>query len=171
MVLDCGVIFNRDEFADYTEHQATLTTLDDGTKYQDYTYAVMADDDTDDYNLSEGGLTLTVEYDGVVKQTLAAPQYRPDGANVNYDGRKFFFFGCFRPQYGFVDTRGAGFYDKDDAVFAGLRSKDSGLCKALLNWPAPGFNPYVQTGSGGENGGVNHAPAQWYCSFFPKACT
>ena len=155
MVLDCGARFSKEEFADYSEHHGTLTTLEDGTKYQDYTYAVIADDDSSVYNLSEGGPTLTVEYDGVVKQTLAAPQYRPNGANVNYDGRELYFFGCFRPQYGYVDTRGAGFYDTNDVVVAGLDVLDVGLCKELLNWPAAGFNPYVQTGSGAEDPGTH----------------
>ena len=104
------------------------------------------------YNLSEGGPTLTVEYDGMVKQTLAVPQYRPTGANVNYQELRYYFFGCFRPQFGFVDTRGAGFYADDEIVFAGLDILDAGLCKALLSWPAAGtgFNPYDQSGSGDE---------------------
>jgi len=156
----CGVLFSDNDYADYdteniaVEH-ATLTTLDDGTKYQDYTYAVMAMRSSEsEYNLSEGGPTLTVEYGGVVKQTLAVPQYRLGGANLNYDadnGRSDYFFGCFRPQYGYIDTRGAGFYDFDTPVFAGLDILDVGLCKALLGWTdGTGFNPHEQSGSGDE---------------------
>jgi len=155
----CGVIFSGNDFADYdteniaVEH-ATFTTVDDGTKYQDYTYAVIADRAGSEYNLSEGGPTLTVEYGGMVKQTLAVPQYRPGGANLNFDaenGRAYYFFGCFRPQYGYVDTRGAGFYDYDTPVFAGLDIWDVGLCKALLGWTdGTGFNPHEQSGSGDE---------------------
>ena len=135
------------------EEHATLTTLADGTTYQQYSFAVFVTKDIN-YNLSEGGPTLTVEYDGVAKQTLAIPQYRvatpPTGANINFDARFYYFFGCFRPQYGFVDTRGAGFYAADTVVFAGLDIFDAGLCKELLSWRGTGFNPYVQTGSGDE---------------------
>ena len=104
--LNCGFLLSsEDEDADFdagnvAEEVATLTTLDDGTKYQDYTYAVFANKYSG-YNLSEGGPTLTVEYDGMVKQTLAVPQYRPTGANVNYQELRYYFFGCFRPQFGF----------------------------------------------------------------------
>jgi len=159
---DCGAITSEDETAGYVlpglqnvaEESARLTTLADGTKYQDYTYAVFAEHD--DYNLSENGATLTVEYDGVVKQTLAVPQYNPDRPfeNVNYDadiGRGYYFFGCFRPQTGTVDTRGAGFYYDDSVVFGGLELWDAGLCKALLDWSGGlGFNPHEQSGSGDE---------------------
>jgi len=132
------------------EH-ATLTTLPEGTKYQDYTYAIIAHKKSS-YNLSEGGPTLTVEYDGVVMQTLAVPQYMIGGANVNWDyadGRYYYFFGCFRPQYGFVDTRGAGFYYVDTHVIGDKDIYDVGLCKELLDWTdGVGFNPHDQSGSG-----------------------
>ena len=147
LVLDCGasVSVSVDEFADYSEEHGTLTTLEDGTKYQDYTYAVIADNEDGDDNLSLTRPTLTVEYDGVDKQTLAIPQHRPNGASVNPGSRDYYFFGCFRPQFGFVDTRGAGFYRSWDFVVAGLDVLDVGLCKELLNWPlaGTGYNPYV----------------------------
>ena len=49
-----------------------------------------------------------------------------------------------------MDIRGAGFYDSNDFVLAGLGIYDVSLCKELLKWPAAviGFNPYVQRGSG-----------------------
>ena len=162
MLIDCGAVVSSDDEADYDgedipEEHATLTTLPDGTKYQDYTYAVMVYQ-SDEYNLSEGGPTLTVEYDGVVKQTLDVPQYRPTGANINYDERDHYFFGCFRPQHGFVDTRGAGFYNDDD-VIAGVTIYDAGLCKELLGWTAgTGFNSYVRSGSGDETYTTTPAP-------------
>jgi len=153
---DCGVLFSEDDYADYedgnsAEEYATLTTLPDGTKYQDYTYAVIAYK-KDPHNLSEGGPTLTVEYDGAVIQTLAIPQYSLGGVNVNWDhdvGRYYYFFGCFRPQFGFVDTRGAGYYYADTHVIGDKDIHDVGLCKELLDWTdAAGFNPHDQSGSG-----------------------
>ena len=98
-----------------------------------------------------------MEYNGVVKQTLAIPQYVADGVNLNWaspDGplRNYYFFGCFRPQIGFVDTRGAGFHDSDTFVINGLGIFAPGLCKETLSWTSGyGFNPFEQSGSGDED--------------------
>ena len=134
------------------EESATLTTLADGTKYQDYTYAILVFMGNWLNNLSEGVPQLIVEYDGVVQQELSIPQY--DGTtNINSEWREYYFFGCFRPQLGRVDTNGSGFYnekddaeDVEDAVIIGdLDILHVGVCKALLDWSGgPGFNHYQQ---------------------------
>ena len=144
---------SEDEFTDWdynpnlAEESATLTTLADETKYQDYTYAVLVYIEDWFTNLSEGVPQLIVEYDGVVMQELSIPQY--DGStNVNSHWREYYFFGCFRPQLGRVDTNGSGFYDDDgdDAVIIGdLDILHAGVCKALLDWSGgPGYNHYQQ---------------------------
>ena len=127
------------------EESATLTTLADGTKYQDYTYAVLVYMEDWLNNLSEGVPQLIVEYDGVVMQELSIPQY--DGnTNINSQWREYYFFGCFRPQLGRVDTNGAGFYhdDGEDAI-GDLDILHAGVCQALLDWSnGPGYNHYQQ---------------------------
>ena len=89
------------------EKTHTLTTLDDGSKYQDYTYQVIAEyggSNGDEY-LEEGKPQLIVEYDGDVKQVLTVPQ--DDGVVDHIDSDDepyYYFFGCFRPQLGIVET-------------------------------------------------------------------
>jgi hypothetical protein len=166
-VVACGALFSEDDSTLYddvpniAEESATLTTLADGSKYQDYTYAVIVYNNNL-YNPSVGWPTLTVKYNGLVKQTLAIPRYAAGGPNLNYGGaglfRNYYFFGCFRPQLGFVDTRGAGFHDStvggatDTAVLNGLGIFSAGLCQATLGMASGyGFNPHKQSGSGDES--------------------
>jgi len=116
----------------------TLTLTDDGAKYQDYTYQVIAEYDDDGHYLDDGFPQLTVEYGGQVVQVLKAPQF--DGTtdvDPDVSDKEFYFFGCFRPQLGLVDTRGAGFFDSDYEVdfTNGLELWDASLCKELLKWP------------------------------------
>jgi len=123
----------------------TLTKLPDGSNYRDFTYALAAVVFPD--NASTSRTKLRVSVDGKDRQVLDVPRW--DGTtNVNYDGRVAYFFGCFRPQSGLVDTRGAGFYNMDSKLFE-LGITDGGLCKALLDWTGgPGFNPYDGSGNG-----------------------
>jgi len=118
----------------------TLGTADDGSKYQDYTYQVIAEYSSE--YLDVGKPTLTVEYGGEVKQILSAPQ--ADGfVDVDADDdTSYYFFGCFRPQLGIVDTRGAGFHEYEVNNMNGLQIYyDYNLCKALQDWPGtPGNN-------------------------------
>jgi len=144
----CGVIPDPDyyDYA-YEDHVPNrgdkthiLTTLDDGSKYQDYTFQVIAEYNND--YIDEGSPQLTVELGGEVKQVLSVPQ---DDGIVDVDSNDevwYYFFGCFRPQLGIVDTRGAGFYYYEVDNTNGLRIYfDYNLCKALLDWPGtPGYN-------------------------------
>jgi len=161
---DCGVSVSSDDEAAFGsknrgEEIATLTTLADGTTFQDYTYAVIAE--YYDHNLSDGSPVLTVTDDdgGDVIQTLAIPQF--DGVtNINYDWRSNFFFGCWSSPKRKIITTGAGFYETDDkvkykvgnqVVNTGLTIRDAGLCKTLgVNPASSGFNPYPQSGTGDE---------------------
>lgn len=143
----CGAEMSEDGYTDWdynpslAEESATLTTLADGTMYQDYTYAILVYMEEWFNNLREGGPQLIVEYDGVVQQELSIPQY--DGTtNINSQWKEYYFFGCFRPQLGRVDTRGSGFYNDDgeDAI-GDLDILNVGVCKALLDWSGdPGYN-------------------------------
>jgi len=147
----CGVVNYSADYLDYYDDDSdqspskdiiTLGTSSDGTNYRDFTYGLIAGFPFVDASMSRVKLTVTV--DGRDRQVLAVPQW--DGTtNVNPDGRFLYFFGCFRPQTGLVDTRGAGFYMEDSAFFADFA--DGGLCKALQDWTGwPGFNPYEPAG-------------------------
>jgi len=156
MADDCGFDIDDIDYEDAYDYYGsgsgpskftiTLTKMPSGSNYRDYTYAVFARVIPD--NASTSRTKLRVSVDGNDRQVLAVPQW--DGTtNVNYDGRVLYFYGCFRPQSGLVDTRGAGFFDYEDSVIAGLGPGDDGLCYALLNWTdEPGFNPYDGSGSG-----------------------
>jgi len=152
----CGASVSDDATHTYgivgrAEETATLTTLDDGSKFQDYTYAVLAE--TVDYNLSEGSPILVVtDDDGDVVQTLAIPQY-DEVTNINLDFKGFFFFGCWSSPLKKMVTTGAGFYTSDDHVKynvgsevkdTGLTFEDPGLCGVLLAQSVSAFNPYTQ---------------------------
>jgi len=161
---DCGVSISSDDshsfgFSGRAEETATLTTLSDGTKFQDYSYAVLAE--YTDYNLSEGSPILVVtDDDGDVVQTLVIPQY-DEVTNINYDFKSLFFFGCWSSPKRKMVTTGAGFYDVGDNVKykvggqiidTGLNVLDSGLCSTLgVDSASSGFNPYEQSGTGDEH--------------------
>jgi len=160
----CGASVSDDDehafgIAGRAEETATLTTIDDGTKFQDYTYAVLAE--YFDYNLSEGSPILVVtDDDGHTVQTLAIPQY-DEVTNINFDFKSYFFFGCWSSPLKKMVTTGAGFYNSDDnvkynvgsqVIDTGLTLDDPGLCGKLLAQPVSAFNPYTQSGTGVETG-------------------
>merc|ERR1719186_1327532 len=142
----CGVIIGPDTVVDNSggvyvaEQDALFTQLDDGTKYQDYTYQIIATKSSYNPSLSDG--ELVISYEGEVKHIVKIPQY--DGAdNVNNAGRANYFFGCFRPYAGgyYLDTNGAGFYDDADVIIGDLKVLDNGLCNALRMWTGSvGYN-------------------------------
>jgi len=174
--IGCGAIGGPQSHTDHSagvmqaELTFTLTQLDDGTKYQDYAYQVVAYFNEDNPSISKG--ELVISYEGEVKQIVKIPQYSghdhhhdddddnddghhhdsPDHVDnhqhdhVNNYGRKHYFFGCFRPYVGgyFLDTNGAGFYDNYPSsldVIAGFKILDNGLCNALREWTGPaGYN-------------------------------
>jgi len=153
----CGVRVSSDAehpfgFAGKTEETATLTTIDDGTKFQDYTYQVIAQ--YTDYNLSEGSPVLVVTDDaGHTVQTLAIPQY-DEVTNINGEYKAYFFFGCWSSPMKRMVTTGAGFYTDTDTVKYKVGSvvRDSSLslfnpalCRYLLSQPVSAFNPYDQS--------------------------
>jgi len=159
----CGVSVSDNDvhnfgFADRAEETATLTTIADGTKFQDYTYAVIAF--MYEYNLSEGSPILVVTDDeGDTIQTLAIPQY-DEVTNINYDFKDHFFFGCWSSPLKKVVTTGAGFYEHEDhvkynvgsqVIDTGLTFDNPGLCGLLLAQPVSAFNPYTQSGEGDEH--------------------
>jgi len=116
---------------------------DDGlnTKYQDYTYQVLAH--YNDYNPSISHGELVVSYEGEVKQILKIPQYHGEAHVNNNYYHAYYFFGCFRPFAGgyFVDTRGAGFYDYHDYIIGDYAIYNLELCNALRGWTGPkGYN-------------------------------
>jgi len=143
---------------DKAEETATLTTIADGTKFQDYTYAVLAG--YTDYNLSEGSPVLVVtDYEGHVVQRLVIPQY-DEVTNINLDFKEYFFFGCWSSPMKKMVTTGAGFYSGSDnvkynvgsqVIDTGLTMDAPGLCGKLLAQPVSAFNPYAQ-GTGDESG-------------------
>ena len=146
--LECGVeVSDDDEGEDFPDREmetAEFKTLDDGSSWHNYTYAILAY--YYDYNLSEGSPMLIVTDDhGDSVQVLTVPQF-DEVTNLNNEWRKYFFFGCFRSPLGEVDIKGAGFYDEDIEVLnTGLTVLDAGLCKALMESPShPGFTPYPQ---------------------------
>jgi len=161
----CGARVSDDDkhafgFVKKAEETATLTTIDDdGTKFEDYTYQVIAR--YTDYNLSEGSPILVVTDDaGYTVQTLAIPQY-DEATNINVDFKKYFFFGCWSSPMKRMVTTGAGFYwnDAADTVKyrvgsevrdSGLMILDPALCKFLLAKPVSAFNSYEQSKSGDE---------------------
>jgi len=152
----CGVEVGPNTAADHTagvyvaEQDALFTQLDDGTKYQDYTYQVLAYYNS--YNPSSSNGELVISYEGEVKQIVKIPQYH--GVDyVNNPARSHYFFGCFRPYAGgyYLDTNGAGFYGKnvdlnvpgpdDEYVIGDFGIFDDGLCNALRKWTgAAGYN-------------------------------
>ena len=162
----CGVEVGPNTAADHTagvyvaEQDALFTQLDDGTKYQDYTYQVLAYYDT--YNPSSSNGELVISYEGEVKQIVKIPQYH--GVDyVNNPARSHYFFGCFRPYAGgyYLDTNGAGFYGKNDVDVPGPDDEyvigdfgifDDGLCNALRKWTGPaGYNHNDDQAGSDEN--------------------
>jgi len=161
----CGASVSADAehsfgIAERAEETALLSTNADGTKFKDYTYAVLAEHI--DYNLSEGSPILVVtDDDGDVVQTLAIPQY-DEVTNINLNFKDFFFFGCWSSPMRKMVTTGAGFYDDTDhvkynvgsqVIDTGLTFADPGLCGKLLAQPVSAFNAYTQPGTGDERWG------------------
>ena len=145
----CGAIGGPQSHTDHSagvmqaELTFTLTQLDDGTKYQDYAYQVVAYFNEDNPSISKG--ELVISYEGEVKQIIKIPQYHGED-HVNNKPRNYYFFGCFRPYFGgyYLDTNGAGFYFMSDYggdIIDGLGPYDNGVCNALRGWTGPaGYN-------------------------------
>jgi len=160
----CGATVSGDDehvfgIREHAEETAILSTKADGTKFEDYTYAVLAE--YTDYNLSESSPVLVVTDDeGDAVQTLAIPQY-DEVTNINLDFKAYFFFGCWSSPMKKMVTTGAGFYDDTDTVKynvgdqvidTGLTFADPKLCGKLLAQSVSAFNPYTQ-GTGDERWG------------------
>jgi len=161
---DCGAIGGPDvqeipNGATMAEETFTMSQLEDGTKYQDYTYQVLAYYD-DNLSISHG--ELVISYEGEVKQVLKIPQYHGADNFENYEF-VYYFFGCFRPYAGgyYLDTNGAGFYS-DEEVFGGYELYDYGLCNALLGWTGPaGYNHDDGQDSGSDEYGYYSTDGSW----------
>jgi len=123
-----------------SERTFLLTQLDDGTKYQDFTYQVVVEYGYG--NPSRSNAELVISYEGEVKQVVKIPQYHGQD-HVNNSPQAYYLFGCFRPYVGgyYLDTNGAGYYNDADVIMGGLRVGDIGLCNALRGWTGPaGYN-------------------------------
>ena len=134
--LACGATMGADDeanFPDKANEFAFLHTLDDGTSSQDYSYAVIAYQETNFYNLQQGHLQLTVfeenkdgSYNPVQHITV------PHGTTINKQGKLFYFFGCLRPYTNRIDMVNIGFYNRDDKIKnTGYTFVDSELCEKL----------------------------------------
>jgi len=158
----CGAIGGSDSKTDFSsgvttaEETFTMSQLEDGTKYQDYTYQVIANE----VQRSKHG-ELVVSYEGEVKQVLKIPQYHGADNFENYEF-VYYFFGCFRPYAGgyYLDTNGAGFYS-DEEVFGGYELYDYGLCNALLGWTGPAGYNHRDDQSGSNEDGYYSTDGSW----------
>ena len=120
------------EYPNPAKEEVFLHTLDDGTNRLDYSYTVFAFQVTGDYNLKQGRLELTVfeetngSYEAV--QHIAVP----DGASINKQGKRVYFFGCLRPDANRIDMAHSGFYKYSENI--GLNVYDSDLCEKLRKY-------------------------------------
>merc|ERR1712130_511526 len=130
--------------------------MGDGATFKDYTWAVYArrnsqrpfDQDpvtiTDAaYNLAFSRLKLIL-YGELNGEKLAEYVYTvPQGNPINSGNKDHFFFGCIRPNFKGIDTRGAGFYSTGDNIRGtNVQPFDTDVCESLLNVEpalAPGF--------------------------------
>lgn len=133
---------------EHAEETAILATNGDGTKFQDYTYAVLAEHT--DYNLNSGTPNLfVIDDDDDVIQRLIVPQY-DQVTNINLLFKPYFFFGCWSSPLRKMVTTGAGFYTDTDEVKYNVGSQvintgktvdDPELCSILLAvQPVSAFN-------------------------------
>merc|ERR1711862_390231 len=141
----CGVTFSADEKA---KSSAVMESTTDGATFKDYTYAVIAENymnyspDTNhipqsSYNLAYARVKL-IFYSDLNGVKLPEFVYTvPQGSGINAADKKYFFFGCIRPNVihlTTIDTRGAGFYSLSDHVRGtDKRITDPTLCPSLLN--------------------------------------
>ena len=163
-LLECGAMANVEIWPDFDngvmkgELSFTMSQLEDDdegldSKYQDYTYQVIAYYE-DAWNPSISHGELIVSYEGEIKQTLKIPQYHGVD-HVNNAAKDYYFFGCFRPYVGgyYLDTRGAGYYDEDDDIIGDYAIEDFDLCNALRGWTGPGGYNHNDDQSGSDETG------------------
>jgi len=146
----CGGDISRNEYySGSTGRRVTEYTLfkttDDGVDFRDLTYfvGVGGNDGFDEE------VVFKVKIGDEVVQTFMIPA--DDGVvdpayddSYHYDDALFFFVGCFRPDKGYIDTRGAGFYAWMKEVYDGSFWWSPDLCKKLLNHPGPsGVDPSI----------------------------
>jgi len=155
----CGVTISDNGEAlgtTFGTESAELASTTDAATFKDYTYAIYAyrrttrPDDQDpetktdaDYNLAYSRLKLNLygELNGidVAEYVYTVPQGNP----INSGNKWIFFFGCIRPNYKGIDTRGAGFYGSGENIRGtNAQAFSTAVCESLLNVePAliPGF--------------------------------
>ena len=115
------------------KEEAFLGVIGDGTSRQDYSYAVFVKQETDDYNLQEGRLQLTV-YKEDSKGNYKPCQYItvPVGDSINKQDKKVYFVGCLRPDANKIKMDYNGFYNYDqDIRNTGHTVTDPELCETL----------------------------------------
>jgi len=146
----CGGVVSRDvSYSSSTGRRVTeytmFKTTDDGVDFRDLTYFVGVGWD----GLADEKVVFKVKIGDKVVQTFLAPS--DDGVVdpaydyiYDYDDAYLFFVGCFRPELGYIDTRGAGFYGWYQEVYDGSFWYSADLCKKLLNHPGPsGVDPSI----------------------------
>ena len=135
-ILACGATMSADEKAFFptpAKEEAILGTIGDGTSRQDYSYAVFVKQETDDYNLQEGRLQLTV-YKEDSKGNYKPCQYItvPVGDSINKQDKKVYFAGCLRPDANKIDMDLNGFYSYNQNIKnTGSTITDPKLCETL----------------------------------------
>jgi len=133
----CGATIGANNKANYpneAKEVAFLGTVDvDGTNRQDYSYAVFARQLSTYNNLQEGRLQLTV-FEQAKDGSYIAVQHItvPDGATINKQGKKVYFFGCLRPYANKIEMKNIGFYNLHQNIKdTGYTVLDSELCEKL----------------------------------------
>jgi len=156
----CGATISADgtALATFGTESAELSSSRDGASFKDYTYAIYATrmSEAPDNQQSQGASIADAAYNLAFSRLklnlygelngVKLPEYVytvPQGNPINSVNKFHFFFGCIRPNFKGIDTRGAGFYDNGDNIRGtNVQVFDTGVCESLLNVePAqiPGF--------------------------------
>jgi len=147
----CGAMISENAIFDYdsgnrVKEYSLLSTTQDGFNFRDFTYAVGVEaSKIGDNNIDLERTVFKVKIGDKLVQTILAPEDEDgeDGSTMDLDNSyDFYFLGCFRPNLGFIDTRGAGYFDdEEEEIFDGSDFEDPDLCYKLLSHPGPsGFN-------------------------------
>jgi len=153
----CGGDVSRNEYySGSTGRRVTeytlFKTMDDGVDFRDLTYFVGVVS-WEMIGLADEKVVFKVKIGDKVVQTFMVPaddgvvdpayhEYSSYDDYYYYGDAYLFFVGCFRPDKGYIDTRGAGFYSPVKEVYDGSFWWSPDLCKKLLNHPGPsGVDP------------------------------
>jgi len=131
----CGAAMGEDKIASsskYAVETAVLTTQPDGSSPQDYSYAILAYQNSDRYNLNVGRVQLIVSDDTHGDMSAVQVITVPQGSVLNTNDKRVYFFGCLRAQTNKIDLKNTGFYTRSDTIgHTGYDAYDLELCNAL----------------------------------------